>query len=148
MANGGARPGAGRPKGSKSSFKTEAVRRAIEAAVLSDELSPVDVMLRVMRGDETITPKQYAAAVDVAPYVCPRLSAVAVQPVSPDAQLTNQQIDRRLAELTARMPPLITIGDGLGNGGADSSQSAQQSQGAADAPPRSPLRRDRELYPC
>jgi hypothetical protein len=82
---GGIRTGGGRPKGSRTSagrvklpqaMRVETLERA--HAVLSSDMSPVDVMLGVMRGDETITPRQYQAAVDVAPFICPRLSAVAI----------------------------------------------------------------------
>jgi hypothetical protein len=79
------------------------VKRAVAAGALSDELSPVDVMLAVMRGasEEEVTPRQYQAAVDVAPYVCPRLSAVAV---ATTGELTLADL---IAMATQKKPPMI-----------------------------------------
>jgi hypothetical protein len=44
---------------------------------------PLDVILRRMRGDTTVSNQQFEAAVAAAPYCHPRLSAVAYQP-TPD----------------------------------------------------------------
>ena len=72
MLHGGARPGAGRPKGATGK-KTKEIISAIEAA----GIMPRDVMLHVMR--EHFNKGEYDAAVEVAakvaPYVHPRLAA-------------------------------------------------------------------------
>jgi hypothetical protein len=72
MSRGGARPGAGRPKG-KLSAKTE----EMQARIAAEGITPLEVMLTTMRkawdkGDETIA---MSAAKDAAPYVHPRLIA-------------------------------------------------------------------------
>jgi hypothetical protein len=54
----------------------------LKAAVETGEL-PLDLILRRMRGDTTVTDRQFAAAVAAAPFIHPRLSAVAYQP-APD----------------------------------------------------------------
>jgi hypothetical protein len=82
MTNGGARPGAGRPRGAHNGQRARDIREIADRAIanaVSGEMSPIDVMLAMMRGEGGITERQYRAAVDVAPYVCPRLSAIAVQ---------------------------------------------------------------------
>ena len=70
--NGGARIGAGRPKGSVCAKSTDAV-----AAALADGISPVEFMLNMMR-DDAADPKERAwAAEKSAPYVHPRPAPVA-----------------------------------------------------------------------
>jgi hypothetical protein len=67
----------GRRKGAPNKATVERKLRAahgVEAAVVSG-LLPLDVLLRVMRGDETITERQFSAAQAAAPYVHPRLAA-------------------------------------------------------------------------
>ena len=67
----------GRPAGSKNRATTERELRAaagVKAAIEGGEL-PLDVMLRVMRGDGTVTDRQFQAAIAAAPYVHPRLAA-------------------------------------------------------------------------
>lgn len=76
MPRGGARPGAGRPKGSKSKRS-----RAIAILVRSSELeglTPLEVMLRAMRAHAEAGHLDEAAAIakDAAPYLHPRLTAV------------------------------------------------------------------------
>src|ERR1700722_1038676 len=96
--NGGKRPGAGRPKGSlnKRTIEMRAMAERTMKAALSDDLTPVDVMLAVMRGDTSIGREQFEAAIAVAPYVCPRLSAIAVQPIDPVSAMTPEQRRRRI----------------------------------------------------
>jgi hypothetical protein len=115
---GGYRPGGGRPKGSRSSPMgrvkppkevCEAVIEAAKAELLSGKETALDIMERVMRGDTSITTEQFLAAKELAPYRFPKLSAVAVQPVPPSAQLTDAQLDHRLAELVGRLPSLLTV---------------------------------------
>lgn len=78
MAHGGYRAGAGRKPGSRNKTTIERQLRAAAGvkAALDDGLLPLDVMLRVMRGDEAITARQFEAAQAAAPYVHARLSAV------------------------------------------------------------------------
>ena len=71
----------GRPLGSKNLATVERELRAadgIKAAMQDGEL-PLDVMLKVMRGDKTITERQYVAARDAAPYIHPKLAAVELE---------------------------------------------------------------------
>jgi hypothetical protein len=105
---GGPRPGGGRPKGSRNTIGRvvlpKAVREAAiagaEAVILSEDLTPLDIMQRVMHGDPTVTREMYEAARDLAPYRHPKLSAVAVKEMpsvsSPD------DARRKIAELLTR----------------------------------------------
>jgi hypothetical protein len=73
---GGARPGAGRPPGSKNHRSAEVARQATEAGI-----TPIEVMLSAMRDlwDEgTAEAKREAARIakDAAPYVHPRLASI------------------------------------------------------------------------
>jgi hypothetical protein len=56
---------------------------------------------------DSVSPAQFEAAQAVAPCVCPRLTAVAVQRVDPYSQLTSQQIEERLAALRQEQGMLI-----------------------------------------
>lgn len=116
---GGRRPGAGRPKGAKNK-RTIELRALAERGVqnaLSSDLSPVDVMLARMRGDQTITHDQFEAACAAAPYVCPRLSAVAVQEISPNDRLTPEQRRRRIADLTRALGLTVEgVAEGVAEG--------------------------------
>lgn len=76
MARGGARPGAGRPKGEKS-VRTKLAEKAVIRA-LREGASPLDVLLEAMR-DAYAEGGATAAmpfAKEAAPYVHPKLSAV------------------------------------------------------------------------
>ena len=73
---GGARPGAGRPSGSKNQRSAEVARQATEAG-----LTPIEVMLSAMRElweEGTSESKREAARIakDAAPYVHPRLASI------------------------------------------------------------------------
>jgi hypothetical protein len=74
---GGKRPGAGRPKGAPNKRGREALARG--QALLEAGADPVDVMLQRMRDPESVSYAQFEAAQAVAPYVHPRLSAVAAK---------------------------------------------------------------------
>lgn len=76
MPRGGARPGAGRKKGSQSS-KTKA-RLALVERLNNEGLSPLDVMLAAMKEAVDRRDMESAAgfAKDAAPYLHPRLQAV------------------------------------------------------------------------
>jgi hypothetical protein len=76
IGRGGARPGAGRPPGSKNQRSAEIARQAVEAGI-----TPIEVMLSAMRDlwDEgTSEAKREAARIakDAAPYVHPRLASI------------------------------------------------------------------------
>ena len=73
---GGARPGAGRPPGSKNHRSAEVARQATEAGI-----TPIEVMLSAMRDlweEGTSEAKREAARIakDAAPYVHPRLASI------------------------------------------------------------------------
>ena len=85
MARGGARPGAGRPKGAVTRKTAEIANRAMEEGV-----TPLEVMLTSMRAlwveatddagkviDPAKAKEATAIAKDAAPYVHPRLQSVA-----------------------------------------------------------------------
>lgn len=71
MARGGARAGAGRPKGA-ATVKT----REIAEAALADGLSPLQYLLNLMRDEGADEAKRLDAAKAAAPYIHPRLSNV------------------------------------------------------------------------
>jgi hypothetical protein len=78
MANGhgGARPGAGRPRGRKSAStlkRAAALRRAA-----AKNVGPVEFLLREMRDLKLPRQERWLLAKWVAPYVSPRLSSVEV----------------------------------------------------------------------
>jgi hypothetical protein len=73
---GGARPGAGRPVGSKNHRSAEVARQATEAGI-----TPIEVMLSAMRDlweEGTPEAKREAARIakDAAPYIHPRLATI------------------------------------------------------------------------
>ena len=73
---GGARPGAGRPAGSKNQRSADTARQAAEAGI-----TPIEVMLNAMRelwDQGSAEAKREAARIakDAAPYVHPRLSNI------------------------------------------------------------------------
>lgn len=71
MGHGGARPGAGRRRGSRN-------RKTVEqaAAVEASGLTPLDYLLSVMRDSEKSEALRIDAAKNAAPYVHARLAAV------------------------------------------------------------------------
>ena len=76
MGRGGARPGAGRPAGSKNQRSADFARHAAEAGI-----TPIEVMLNAMRelwDEGTSEAKREAAKIakDAAPYVHPRLASI------------------------------------------------------------------------
>jgi hypothetical protein len=68
---GGRRPGAGRKKGSLGKRTQE-----IAAAAIADGLTPLDVMLSIMRSEDASMEMRFKAACEAAPYIHPRLAAV------------------------------------------------------------------------
>ena len=76
VGQGGARPGAGRPPGSKNQRSANVARQATEAGI-----TPIEVMLSAMRElweEGTSISKREAARIakDAAPYVHPRLASI------------------------------------------------------------------------
>lgn len=71
MAKGGARAGAGRPRGSRS-LKTADRLAAIEAA----GITPLDYLLNIMRDDGQDKIVRLDAAKAAAPYVHPKLANI------------------------------------------------------------------------
>jgi hypothetical protein len=103
IGRGGARPGAGRPKGSKSKVYKPHLEKLM---ALSGGPLPRDVLLAVMRWH--FQAKRYAEAVEVAekvaPFVHPRLTAssVAVKPPSLAQQIvemSDEELRAHVAEL-------------------------------------------------
>lgn len=68
---GGARPGAGRPRGARNRKTRETV-----AAIEQSGLTPLDYMLSVMRDAGQEPEVRLDAAKSAAPYVHPRLAAI------------------------------------------------------------------------
>ncbi|MCE2563366.1 hypothetical protein [Komagataeibacter sp. FNDCF1] len=95
---GGARPGAGRKKGSLTEAKK--IGREVSSRVtkkLADaSATPLDIMARVMQGDVSITEMQFEAAKAAAPYIHPKLSAIQM-----DARVRRSVEDMTDEELAA-----------------------------------------------
>ena len=73
MARGGARPGAGRKRGSVTKKTTEIAQQATASG-----LTPLEYMLRVMRNSKNPLAVRMEAAKASAPFIHPRLSALAL----------------------------------------------------------------------
>jgi hypothetical protein len=76
VSRGGARPGAGRKKGSVT--KATELRQEMLARAAAEGISPLEVMMQAMREAWAANDHEKAVeyAVSAAPYVHPRLSAV------------------------------------------------------------------------
>jgi hypothetical protein len=79
MPRGGKRPGAGRPRGSK----TKKTAQLLAAAAAGE--TPVDFLLRVMRDEAVDASVRMDAAKAVAPYLHPRLASTEVSGPGGDA---------------------------------------------------------------
>jgi hypothetical protein len=107
----GSKPGerrGGRQKGTLNKLTVERQMRAIagfKAAVVTGEL-PLDVMLRRMHGDTTITDRQFEAAVAAAPYIHPRMAVMAVQSVPELDPLEEARRAQQRNELIAALQVL------------------------------------------
>ena len=85
MARGGYRPGAGRPRKDRSETtkKIEAVAKALPEAEkapesgASEDISPLDYLLSVVRDEAATKADRFRAAVAAAPYVHAKPEAVA-----------------------------------------------------------------------
>lgn len=71
MPAGGARAGAGRPKGRRT---MTTLKR--EKEIRDSGLAPLDYLLKVLRDEKEESPRRLEAAKAAAPYVHPRLNAV------------------------------------------------------------------------
>jgi len=84
MSNvGGARPGAGRPKGSVSKRHVEML-----AAAVSEGITPVEYMLKVLRDENADAKARAWAAEKAAPYIHPRPAPLA-RPIEIDLPDTS-----------------------------------------------------------
>ncbi|MFA6414092.1 MAG: hypothetical protein WCW53_15525 [Syntrophales bacterium] len=72
MAKGGYRPGAGRPPGAKSKSKKADTLMGIKAAGASENLTPLEYMLRIMSDPNEDTDRRFRTAIAAAPFVHPR----------------------------------------------------------------------------
>lgn len=69
MAKGGYRPGAGRPKGSKTKSKEKADSvMDINAAAASENLTPLEYMLKIMRDPNEDEDRRARMAIAAAPF--------------------------------------------------------------------------------
>ncbi|CAK0775807.1 hypothetical protein CCP3SC1_70055 [Gammaproteobacteria bacterium] len=111
MARGGYRPGAGRKKGTKSVKTLERISVVVQAA--EEGVTPLVVILEAMhaarKGKDLESAAKYA--VMAAPYVHPRLAAVAV--ATDGGGLVNLS-DREMDELGARQLALVEQSKQLG----------------------------------
>lgn len=111
MPRGGARPGGGRPKGSKSKKTLEI---ALKAAALG--VTPVEVLLGAMRAkwseaidDSGAVVNHQAAeaaaalAKDAAPYVHPKLSSIEAKHDINWRDLSDDALDQRIQQLSAEV---------------------------------------------
>lgn len=96
---GGARPGAGRPKGSVSRRSVDAVAKA-----MAEGISPVEYMLGIMRDVDADQKERAWAAEKAAPYVHPRPAPMerTMQIDLPDTS-TPAGIDKALDAIIAAM---------------------------------------------
>lgn len=95
MPSGGARKGSGRKKGSNT-VRTSAIAKA---ALANGALSPLEYMLNVMRNPLAEPGRRDEMAKSAAPYIHPRLSAVAVA----DSGSTLQKLADRLSRAGQRV---------------------------------------------
>ena len=106
----GSKPGehrGGRTKGTPNKATVVRQMRAVaglKAAEESGEL-PLDVILRRMHGDTTVTDRQFEAAVAAAPYLHPRMAVMAVQTVPEDPVVEARRVQVR-AEMIASLQAL------------------------------------------
>ncbi len=71
MARGGRREGAGRKAGASTKRTREIADKA-----MAEGLTPLEFMLNVLRDEKLAFKERYAAAVDAAPYLHPKLANV------------------------------------------------------------------------
>ncbi len=88
---GGARKGAGRPRGSRN-VKT----REIAKAATQSGLSPLDYMLKIMRDKKCETDRRDKMAVACAPFIHPRLAVTQIDMTAEVVAQTRAEIDGML----------------------------------------------------
>jgi hypothetical protein len=71
MPRGGSRPGAGRKPGAGTQKTRETAER-----LLGQDVTPLDYMVGVMRGERPYEPEKFEAAKAAAPYMHARLAAI------------------------------------------------------------------------
>jgi hypothetical protein len=69
--------------------------------------NPIEHMLRVMRNSKKPDSLRLEAARSVAPFLCPKLSAVEVTNQSDDAKFTEAELLEQLKELITSHPELL-----------------------------------------
>ncbi len=100
MPSGGARPGAGRPKGSRTGAKTARLTRAeIVAEAVARGLSPLEYLLLLMRDSRVPATRRDWAAATALPFCHPELALTAVQNQNTPRTVNNHlQIELVLPE--------------------------------------------------
>jgi hypothetical protein len=96
MPRGGARPGAGRPKGSQISKTRETAEK-----LLADGFTPLEYMTGVMRGDVEYDEIKFEAAKAAAPYMHARLAAVEAKVAMTVEDLDEAALNREIAQAAA-----------------------------------------------
>jgi hypothetical protein len=91
---GGKRIGAGRKRGTKDSKPRLSAARKVALAAAEAGLVPLDYMLEIMRDPNADPNERLKAAIAAAPYIHPRLSAVAVADVPNAARQAFERIER------------------------------------------------------
>jgi hypothetical protein len=95
--NGGPRPNAGRPKGSRNKFSKLQAERAYATGE-----TPLEYMLAVMRNPRASSRRRDEMARAAAPYVHPKLQAILASTSVPDRMSNAEyaaQVEAQLAEL-------------------------------------------------
>lgn len=87
MKSGGARPGAGRPKGVANKLTKEAIEKA-----RSEGIMPLDYMLAVLRDPNAEEGRRDGMAQAAAPYLHPKLASV-------EQTIIDKTAEERLARL-------------------------------------------------
>lgn len=96
MQNGGRRPGAGRPKGSKQVRSSSGLIRAAKA---SGKSMPLDYLLDVMNDPQQSQRERLSAAIAAAPYVHPRLASVQMSGEVRDTSKFSAELNEALKSL-------------------------------------------------
>jgi hypothetical protein len=112
MPRGGARKGAGRPRGSLTKKNQEIVAGAAAAGEL-----PLEYMLRLMRAEESPASLRVAMAVAAAPYLHPKLAATLVKEQKEDLEVVIVRFETVYEDGTKtissvppdKRPPMKTI---------------------------------------
>jgi hypothetical protein len=99
--HGGARPGAGRPKGRKSTSTLK--KQAALARAAARNLMPVEYLLSIMRDKSLARNVRMDAAKWVAPYISPRLSSVEV--MKSVKAMSREELEWAIADARGAMPP-------------------------------------------